>query len=91
MLGHKKIIILFSKHKKSDRIVVQEARAFPSSKVGAYTEKEDGARNVKPKRRNLSLYLLSIWQAEQTSIFSEQGLESNKKSFNLFILMLLDL
>jgi len=72
--------------------VAQEARAFPSSKVDAYTEKKkDGARNVKPRRRNLSLYLLSIWQAEHTSISSKQGLESNKKSFNLFILMLLDL
>ena len=60
--------------------MAQEAGAFQSSNVGAYAEKEDGARNAKPRRRNLSLYLLSIWQAEQTSISSEQGLESNRKA-----------
>jgi hypothetical protein len=43
-------------------------------------KKKDGARNAKPGRRNLSLYLLSIWQAEQTSISSEQGLKSNRKA-----------
>jgi len=61
------------KHSKSDRIVAQEAGAFQSSNIGTYAEKKDGAKNAKPGRRNLSLYLLSIWQAKQTSIFSEQG------------------
>jgi hypothetical protein len=69
-----------SKHNKSDKIVAQEAKAFPSSNVGAYTEKEDGAWNAKPGRRNLSLCLLSIWQVKQTFISSEQGLKSNKKA-----------
>jgi len=68
------------KHNKSDRIVAQEAEAFQSSDVGAYAEKEDGPRNAKPGRRNLSLYLLSIWQAEHTFISSKQGLESNRKA-----------
>jgi hypothetical protein len=49
-----------SKHNKSDIIVAQEAGAFPSSNVGAYAEKKDGAWNAKPGRRNLSLCLLSI-------------------------------
>jgi len=43
-------------------------------------KKKDSAKNAKPGRRNLSLYLLSIWQAEQTSISSEQGLKSNRKA-----------
>jgi hypothetical protein len=43
-------------------------------------KKKDSAKNAKPGRRNLSLYLLSIWQAEQTSISSEQDLKSNRKA-----------
>ena len=43
-------------------------------------KKKDSAKNAKPGRKNLSLYLLSIWQAKLTSISSEQGLESNRKA-----------
>ena len=60
--------------------MAQESRAFQSSNVGAYAKKKDSAKNAKPGRKNLSLYLLSIWQAKLTSISSEQGLESNRKA-----------
>jgi hypothetical protein len=62
--------------------MAQKAGAFQSSNIGAYAKKKkkDSAKNAKPGRRNLSLYLLSIWQAEQTSISSEQDLKSNRKA-----------